>query len=91
MKTRAPSFVLKMRMCLWARDTHLLAEGNVQTMQREHLVICVSSTIDFRSFIHGSSVGSALIDILYYKRPIDNNYYHDSSRAYIILSCYIID
>ena len=59
-----------MRMCIWAPDTDLLADGtvNVQTTRREHLAIYISigevnlqqpsaSTITFSSLIYGSLLG----------------------------------
>ena len=43
METRGPSIVLKMRKCLLARDTRLLADSivDIRTMQRKHFAMKV--------------------------------------------------
>ena len=83
----------QMHTCLWARDTNLLAEGDVQTMRREHFDICISFTLRHRFhpwfFSRTSTYRYNYIISAPLVITIDNNYYHDSPRAYIILLCYV--
>ena len=64
MKTHAPSSVLKRRTCLWALDTHLLADCivDVHTMQREHFTIFVS--LGEVNFQHSPLISAPLSMIL---------------------------